>query len=296
MVWFRVRRPSTTLLSAALPVAVLLAVSPPLLVAAAAAAAASTVSAAADPPVVCSGSVSERHQLDTATVAQMQRGLSELHREQEALSVELVEQHQRLVAAVALIDQGGFQRLGAVGSTYVATAARLREVIAERSWLEAEAGPWSPLGQLVAWRDEFLAGADLSGVSSCRVGSTVWAAPVPARPGSRYGLRRDPFTGAQRFHHGLDFGAPTGTPVSTVADGVVVRAGDAGGYGLLVVVDHGGVQTFYAHLSHIEVVVGQSVGRGELVGLVGSTGRSTGPHLHFEVRLDGVSTDPLRWL
>jgi murein DD-endopeptidase MepM/ murein hydrolase activator NlpD len=114
---------------------------------------------------------------------------------------------------------------------------------------------------------------------------------------SAFGSRSDPFTRGLAMHTGIDFRAPTGTHVRTAAPGKVVEAGWMGGYGQMVEIDHGnGVTTRYAHLSSIEVDVGDQVVRGEVVGKVGSTGRSTGPHLHYEVRIDGDAVDPMRFI
>lgn len=111
---------------------------------------------------------------------------------------------------------------------------------------------------------------------------------------SRFGARRHPVTGGHRLHAGVDLAAPAGTPVQAFADGVVVQAGWAGGYGLVVSLAHrDGSQTRYAHLSRIAVNIGQRVGAGQMVGLVGSTGLSTGPHLHFERRVRGFAVNPL---
>jgi murein DD-endopeptidase MepM/ murein hydrolase activator NlpD len=115
---------------------------------------------------------------------------------------------------------------------------------------------------------------------------------------SSYGQRLDPFSGEGAFHKGVDISAPTGTSVRAAADGVIVHAEWAsGGYGRLVVIDHGGsVQTFYAHLSRIYVRAGQGIRRGEPVGEVGSSGRVTAPHLHYEVRMDGAPVNPAKFL
>ncbi len=100
-----------------------------------------------------------------------------------------------------------------------------------------------------------------------------------------------------RMHEGIDIGASTGTPITASASGTVIVAGWNGGYGQRVVVDHGnGVSTRLRHMSAISVSVGQSVGQGTILGAVGSTGNSTGPHLHFEVRINGAATDPLPYL
>lgn len=115
--------------------------------------------------------------------------------------------------------------------------------------------------------------------------------PVNGRISSRYGMR----WGA--MHHGVDIAVNTGTPVRAAAAGRVSFAGWNGGYGYLVVIDHGqGVETRYAHNSRIVVKVGQQVKRGDIVAYSGNTGRSTGPHLHFEIRYRGASVDPLKYL
>jgi murein DD-endopeptidase MepM/ murein hydrolase activator NlpD len=110
----------------------------------------------------------------------------------------------------------------------------------------------------------------------------------------RFGEARAAAGGGHRAHAGVDLAAPLGTPVQASRPGRVISAGWSGGYGLLVVVDHGnGLQTRYAHLSRLGVVAGQQIGQGQTVGLVGSTGHSTGPHLHYEMRQDGRPLNPL---
>jgi murein DD-endopeptidase MepM/ murein hydrolase activator NlpD len=125
---------------------------------------------------------------------------------------------------------------------------------------------------------------------------SLW--PVDGRLMSGFAQRTDPFSGEGAFHTGVDISAVTGTPVRSTADGIVIQAEPvAGGYGRLVRIDHGGdVQTYYAHLSHISVREGQEVRRGDIVGMVGSTGRVTAPHLHYEVRLGGAPVNPYRYL
>ncbi len=103
--------------------------------------------------------------------------------------------------------------------------------------------------------------------------------------------------GATGFHKGVDLAAPTGTPVLAFMSGRVAFAGTMSGYGKLVIVDHGGdFSTYYAHLSSMRMHPGQSVGMGESLGAVGSTGRATSPHLHFETRRDGNPVDPVPYL
>jgi murein DD-endopeptidase MepM/ murein hydrolase activator NlpD len=115
---------------------------------------------------------------------------------------------------------------------------------------------------------------------------------------SGFGVRGNPFSGrGGEMHPGMDMAAPTGTPVYATADGIVSRAERAGGYGNLVQLEHGkGLETRYGHLSQILVHDGQRVHRGDLIALVGSTGRSTGSHLHYEVRIDGRAVNPMPFL
>ena len=114
---------------------------------------------------------------------------------------------------------------------------------------------------------------------------------------SSFGVRTDPFTGSPAMHTGLDLHGETGEPVRATADGKVTAAGWSGGYGRSVDIDHGnGLSTRYGHLSSIDVHVGQVVRTGQLVGKVGSTGRSTGPHLHYETRVRGNAVDPQKFL
>jgi len=123
----------------------------------------------------------------------------------------------------------------------------------------------------------------------------VFSVPVPGAPlSSPYGLRIDPIGGSVGFHPGMDFGADTRTPIHAAGPGMVVLAGDCGGYGNCVVIDHGvSLATVYGHQSEVLVHVGDMVTVGQVIGLVGSTGISTGPHLHFEVRLHGTPIDPV---
>ncbi len=112
---------------------------------------------------------------------------------------------------------------------------------------------------------------------------------------SGFGYRIDPVYKVTKFHAGLDFAAPIGTPIYATADGVVKEADfNAGGYGNHVVIDHGyGYQTLYGHMYQIKVHQGESIKRGEVIGWVGSTGKSTGPHCHYEVHKDGIPVDPV---
>jgi len=124
---------------------------------------------------------------------------------------------------------------------------------------------------------------------------SIW--PVEGRLMGGYGERTDPFSGEGAMHTGVDISAPTGTLVRATADGIVTFAAWSSGYGQLVIVSHGGgYETYYAHLSRFGVVDGQEVRRGDQVGAVGSTGRVTAPHLHYEVRIGGAPVNPHTYL
>ncbi|PYR89975.1 MAG: hypothetical protein DMF84_22320 [Acidobacteria bacterium] len=124
---------------------------------------------------------------------------------------------------------------------------------------------------------------------------SMW--PVAGWLSSSFGTRRDPFTDANDFHPGLDISADYGQPVLATGDATVTAASRNGAYGNMVMLDHGfGITTKYGHLSRISVVEGQSVKRGDIIGLVGSTGRSTGAHLHYEVWMNGRLTNPMTLL
>ena len=114
---------------------------------------------------------------------------------------------------------------------------------------------------------------------------------------SGYGMRTHPVLGGRRRHTGIDLAAPTGTPVYATADGIVGRADWYSSYGLYISIDHGArMETRYAHLSRLAVAAGDNVKKGDLIGYVGSTGRSTGPHLHYEVRVEGVAVNPIPYM
>jgi murein DD-endopeptidase MepM/ murein hydrolase activator NlpD len=155
------------------------------------------------------------------------------------------------------------------------------EYLAEAQALEAQSA------QLAESIREAQRSSGSSGAPSAA--GLIW--PVNGTVTSGFGMRWG------RMHEGIDIAAPTGTPIWAAAAGTVVYAGWLGGYGNLVVVDHGGgFATAYAHTSAILVAVGRSVAQGETIALVGSTGHSTGPHVHFEVRVNGVAVDPLLYL
>ncbi|WP_338538781.1 M23 family metallopeptidase [Janibacter terrae] len=131
-------------------------------------------------------------------------------------------------------------------------------------------------------------------------GTGSWRSPLPSYGlvrSSPFGMRVHPITHVARMHEGTDFAAPEGMPISSMSSGRIVHAGAMGGYGNLVIVDHGGgVTTRYAHMSRIDVEAGEKVKAGERIGAVGNTGQSSGAHLHLEVRVREQAVDPLPWL
>ncbi|MFB8134383.1 M23 family metallopeptidase [Streptomyces mirabilis] len=141
-----------------------------------------------------------------------------------------------------------------------------------------------------------------SGSSGSGAASAVLAPPLTSLVvTSPFGIRQHPLTGVTKLHTGVDFAAPQGAPVSAARQGQVVFAAMTKAYGNRIVIDHGTIggkrlETTYNHLSALQVTSGQSVDAGTVIGFVGSTGLSTGPHLHFEVLVDGTYTDPMPWL
>ncbi len=145
--------------------------------------------------------------------------------------------------------------------------------------------------------------ADVTALSDARMLLDDFAEAIPdcipleGRISDWFGERIDPFRKRQQQHNGLDIAAPYGCDIKAAGKGKVVFAGRKGGYGNLVILDHGyGIQTYYAHASRLLVEVDQEVEKGEVIAKVGSTGRSTGPHLHFEVRINDVPIDPLKYI
>ncbi len=124
---------------------------------------------------------------------------------------------------------------------------------------------------------------------------SVW--PVRGWVTSPFGNRTSPFSGILKFHEGMDIASQTGTPVVSPADGVVIKAGFGTGYGNMVEISHGyGIRTIFAHNSRLNVKAGQRVKRGDIISYVGDSGSSTGPHLHYEVRVNGLPVNPARYL
>jgi murein DD-endopeptidase MepM/ murein hydrolase activator NlpD len=189
----------------------------------------------------------------------------------------LADERRNLVELAAVRRRSVASQVAEIESLSAAEEAALESLIVERERaIEAER------------RAAGIAGGN---ESSSGPGSFSW--PVTGTITSPFGWRSNPFGGAPEFHQGLDIAAPMGTTVTAAAGGTVIMAQWYGGYGNYILIDHGGgYSTGYGHLSAIYVSSGQSVQRGQAIGAVGSTGQSTGPHLHFEVRIAGKPVDP----
>ncbi len=158
----------------------------------------------------------------------------------------------------------------------------------------APGAPSAPGGSFGSYLAEVLAA---EAPAPTPVPAAPMAMPVQGAITSEFGPRANPLGQGTEFHPGIDIAAEAGTPIQAAMGGQVVAAGPDGGYGNLITVDDGnGLTTRYAHCSQIFARVGQSIAPGEIIGAVGSTGRATGPHLHFEVRQDDTPVDPLRYL
>jgi murein DD-endopeptidase MepM/ murein hydrolase activator NlpD len=188
----------------------------------------------------------------------------------------LADERRNLVELASMRRRSVASQVAQIESLSAAEEAELESLIVEREReIEAER------------RAEGIAG----GVESGGGGMFSW--PVTGTITSPFGWRSNPFGGAPEFHQGLDIAAPMGTTVTAAASGTVIMAQWYGGYGNYILIDHGGgYSTGYGHLSAIYVSNGQSIQRGQAIGAVGSTGQSTGPHLHFEVRIAGKPVDP----
>jgi murein DD-endopeptidase MepM/ murein hydrolase activator NlpD len=145
--------------------------------------------------------------------------------------------------------------------------------------------------------EEMIRRAQAGSTAQIGTGIYTWPAPGYTSITSTYGMRYHPILKVRKLHSGVDIGAPSGASIVAADSGKVISAGWAGGYGQAVIIDHGGgMSTLYGHQSKILVSVGQSVTKGQVIGKVGSTGWSTGPHLHFEVRKNGSPVDPMGYI
>ena len=183
-------------------------------------------------------------------------------------------------------DEFGLQNLTALGEKRQAEA--LKEMSAELSQLKGAASRQeASLQMLIEYFED----------KRSLFASTPSVWPVRGWVTSRFGSRISPFSGIQKLHEGIDIAAQTGTPVVASADGVVIKAAFETGYGNMVEISHGyGIKTIYAHNSRINVKAGQRIRRGDVVAYAGDSGSSTGPHLHYEVRLNNLPVNPAKYL
>jgi murein DD-endopeptidase MepM/ murein hydrolase activator NlpD len=201
-------------------------------------------------------------------------------------------------ADVAIIKEAAQRR-------YQFTASEVRRLGLDPSALQADTGtggPFEPVETVRAADPNFKALFNSwTRLDQLEQGTVAIPSAEPVHGTnftSGYGVRSDPFKGRAAMHAGIDLAGPIGTPIYATADGIVGRSEyNNGGYGNLVELDHGhGIQTRYGHLSKSMVTAGQKVKRGDLIALMGSTGRSTGSHLHYEVRIDGKAVNPIPFL
>jgi murein DD-endopeptidase MepM/ murein hydrolase activator NlpD len=244
--------------------------------------------------------------VDARGVAREQRGIAGLasHRAQQAADAAArALDRSRAAAAAAAAATERVKVLITQREAAVAAANEERgAVLAKYNELQQESARVAAELRAAAARKPSPGGPTVGGGNLPAVSNGAFLTmPVRGRKTSNFGRRFHPLFHYWRLHNGIDVGAGTGAPIMAAADGEVVRAGYSGGSGNYTCIYHGrhggdAVSTCYAHQSQILVRPGQQVRRGQLIGRVGSTGTSTGPHLHFEVRLDGNPVDPVKWL
>ncbi len=183
----------------------------------------------------------------------------------------------------------------------VATAQQIRRPGLNPARFLGRGGPLesadTPAGADPRFRQLFAAWRQLDRLESGIIAIPSGRPVADANFTSGYGTRSDPFRGSRAMHAGIDLAGPLGTPIYATADGIVGRSEYAGAYGNLIEINHGqGIQTRYGHMSRLIARPGQRVRRGELIGLMGSAGRSTGSHLHYEVRIDGRAVNPIPFI
>ncbi|MEM9999472.1 MAG: M23 family metallopeptidase [Pseudomonadota bacterium] len=232
--------------------------------------------------------------IKTGSVAAAPRGLEPLH----DVQTRLAEIERQQVAEIAQLAQAAHATRRSMIET-----ARANGLVFDTDDATASGGPFMPassndLSSFDEKVSELSTALALLDDTRTAIKSFPIAHPAPGKAiTSRYGVRRDPIIGKKAFHAGIDFRTPTGTPIYATAAGTVTKSGRHGGYGLMVEVRHAnGLSTRYAHLSKIHVRKGAKIDTGEKVGLAGSTGRSTGPHLHYEVRRGDKATNPMTYL
>ncbi|MGA8532748.1 MAG: peptidoglycan DD-metalloendopeptidase family protein [Candidatus Tumulicola sp.] len=224
-----------------------------------------------------------------------ERAVAAAQADLERTQLQLQQEQQAQVEARSQLDSLSAERRNLVALT----GAQRRTVASQVAQMEdLSAAEEAQLESLIQERQRQLeaqrrASGITGGGEETAGGGGAFSWPVTGTITSPFGWRSNPFGGSPEFHQGLDIAAPSGTTVTAAAGGTVIMAQWYGGYGNYILIDHGGgYSTGYGHLSAIYVSNGQGVKRGQAIGAVGSTGASTGPHLHFEVRIDGKPVDP----
>jgi murein DD-endopeptidase MepM/ murein hydrolase activator NlpD len=235
--------------------------------------------------------VSDKRQRDSQRVGTLRQDLGEQQtqlEESRKLADEARDQatsEQQRIEGLYAQQQAALANAASIEQTYNAKVADLG---AQQAQLAAD---------FQAESDKIAAALAAAG-DTPSYGNGMFIRPIAGAPiNSPFGYRSDPFTRQQSFHSGIDFGASCGTPIRAGGSGVVLSAGSNGGYGIATVINHGGgLGTLYAHQSAVAVSAGQVVAQGQVIGYVGSTGNSTGCHVHFEVRVNGNPVNPLGYL
>ena len=234
-------------------------------------------------------------------VESIKKSYEEVRHEQELLQKELdtkqaeldaqVEAAYTMIADIETLSDDAQAEYEAIAEAEAEAEETLQEAIRKRAAEEAAKNAANNANSGGA--SGGASGGGTSGGSATSLSDLQWPVPSCTLITSRFGYRVAPTTGASTYHGGLDIGAGMGASIVAAGAGDVIYAGDNGGYGKCVMIDHGnGVVTVYAHMSSIGVSYGQYVTAGQYVGAVGSTGVSTGPHCHFEIRINGAQTDP----
>jgi len=237
----------------------------------------------------------------TASLKRLAQENSELKKTNEKFDESLADLRSRLAefetkatkfAMLAGVEDPSAQQLAAGGSSFDLKGLSPK---ASQAVIEAEIGTLKERSG--ALQDTFRVLDVAFQKQALLLSSTPSIYPVHGLLGNGYGWRRDPFTGMRDFHQGLDLVAPLGTRVVAPADGIVTKIGPSGGFGNSVFISHGyGIITRYGHLATYNVKVGQRVKRGDVIATVGSTGRSTGPHLHYELLVHQRNVDPIKYI
>ena len=239
-------------------------------------------------------------------VESIKKSYEEVRHEQELLQKELdtkqaeldaqVEAAYTMIADIETLSDDAQAEYDAIAEEEAKAEETLQEAIRKRAAEEAAknaANNANSGGNSAGSGGNSGGGGSSGGGSATSLSNLQWPVPSCTLITSRFGYRVAPTTGASTYHGGLDIGAGMGASIVAAGAGDVIYAGDNGGYGKCVMIDHGnGVVTVYAHMSSIGVSYGQYVTAGQYVGAVGSTGVSTGPHCHFEIRINGAQTDP----